>query len=249
MSLFQSQFRALLRPSLCASSTTVCIMNSAPLSLLNFRGFSKKKGNDGSDKSRSSSQGDSKNTVKLDQDGQLDMNNLKTRFAMAKEALMKDLSTLRPGRASANLLDGVQVATQKNRSSLLSIANITVQNAQTLLVQPFDVSHIKEIEKAVRSAGLGLNPVVEGESIKVPIPKMTLTHRQDMIKTANNYGEETKNTIRKLRRACMDDIKGMKGISEDAQKKFEKNIDKVMEGMVKEVADILKAKEKELNTH
>lgn len=174
-----------------------------------------------------------------------------TRVRMDKttEALKKDFSGLRTGRASTALLEGITVEAYGGMSPLNQVANISVPEPRMLTVQVWDRSLTKAVEKAIRSSDLGLNPASDGQVIRVPIPALTEERRVELTKVAGKYTEQARVAIRNIRRDAMDAVKKMQkdgDISEDEQKKYETEIQNMTDAAVKAVDEALKIKEQEI---
>ncbi len=122
----------------------------------------------------------------------------------AHEALKRDLSKLRAGRANPGLLDGVKVDYYGTMTPLAQMAHVNVPEARLLVVKPWDRSQVKAVEKAIRESDLGLNPQADGEIIRIPLPPLTEERRKDFVKLAKKYGEECKVSIRKARHEALD---------------------------------------------
>ncbi len=175
--------------------------------------------------------------------------NYKSRMDKAVVALKEEFSTLRAGRASSNLLDQVMVDAYGSTMPLISCASVSVPDARSLAVSVWDRGLIISVEKAIRSAGLGLNPVVEGQNLRIPIPPLTEDRRKDMAKLAGKYAEQQKIAIRNVRRDGMDDLKKAEKdavISQDEQKRLETEMQKITDEAVKLVDQTLKTKEQEI---
>lgn len=165
------------------------------------------------------------------------------------EALKKDFSGLRTGRASTALLDGIKVEAYGALTPLNQLANVSVPEARLLNVQVWDRSLLKAVEKAIRESPIGVNPVNDGASIRVPIPALTEERRVELTKVAGKYTENARVAIRNIRRDAMDVIKKMKSsseISEDEQKKYETDIQNITDASIKIADEALKAKEAEI---
>lgn len=175
--------------------------------------------------------------------------NYKSRMDKAVVALKEEFSTLRAGRASANLLDQVMVDAYGSSMPITQCASVSVPDARSLAVSVWDRALIVSVEKAIRSAGLGLNPVVEGQNLRIPIPPLTEERRKDMAKLAGKYAEQQKIAIRNVRREGMDDLKKAEKdavISQDEQKRMETEMQKITDEAVKRVDETLKTKEQEI---
>ncbi|KAI8575123.1 hypothetical protein K450DRAFT_181276 [Umbelopsis ramanniana AG] len=164
--------------------------------------------------------------------------------------LKKDLAGIRIGRANPALLEGVSVSIEQSHVPLHHITQITVKDPQTLLVILHEPDYLSPVEKAIREAGLNLNPISDGKNLKVPIPKPTKEHRDNMVKIANKAAEQARTRIRSVRQDGMKDLKKDQkaGLSEDEVKKMEKQVQKYTDSHVKEIDDILKSKTKEITS-
>jgi ribosome recycling factor len=167
------------------------------------------------------------------------------------EAFQKDLTTIRTGRANVAVLDGVRVEYYGNRMPINQVAGVSVIEAKTIDIKPWDRSCILEIEKAIIAANLGLSIVNTGDSIKVKFPELNEETRKDMVKKVKKIGEEAKVNIRNIRREANDKTKELeknKKISEDEHKHGETHIQKLTDKYVSDIDHIAKAKEEDLMT-
>ncbi len=162
------------------------------------------------------------------------------------EALKNSLSTLRTGRASPALLSGVMVDYYGEKTPINQISSISVPEPRQLLIKPYDKNDIKNIISAISSSDLGINPINEGNVIRLIIPALTEERRKEIAKQAKKYGEETKVAIRNVRRDYMDFLKNDDEYSEDLRKRIETDIQKVTDESTKKVDAILMEKEKEI---
>ncbi|MBB6481315.1 ribosome recycling factor [Spirochaeta isovalerica] len=177
------------------------------------------------------------------------MNTVKTntqdKMEKTVKALGDEFNTIRTGRASASLFDRVMVQYYGNPTPLNQVANISIPEARLIVVQPFDKNSLGDIEKAILSSDLGLNPSNDGKVIRIAIPPLTEERRKDLVKQAKNIAETSRVSIRNLRRDANDAIK--KGdFPEDEQKKGTEEIQKLTDDYIKKINDILSAKEKEI---
>ncbi|MEO0099090.1 MAG: ribosome recycling factor [candidate division WOR-3 bacterium] len=160
-----------------------------------------------------------------------------------------ELSRIRTSRANPALLDGIKVNYYNTIVPLKQIASIVTPEPKLLLIQPWDKGAIPEIEKAIRKAELGLNPQVEANVIRIPIPPLTEERRKELIKLVSRLGEETKVAIRNIRRDANEEIKKKekdKEISEDDAKIGLKKIQEITDELIKSVDELVKKKEKEI---
>jgi ribosome recycling factor len=174
---------------------------------------------------------------------------LKTRMEKAVEDFRKAMASTRTGRASVHMMDGVTVDYYGEQMPLNQIAQIHAPEAQLITVQPFDGSQLGAIEKAIRSAELGLNPMNDGKIIRVPVPALTQERRQDMVKHLHKVLEEHRTAVRNIRRDGNDAIKKAlkdKKITEDEEKRSLDEIQKLTDDEIKKMEEMSKAKEKEV---
>lgn len=167
------------------------------------------------------------------------------------KSLQTQLSKVRTGRASADVLDGVMVDYYGSPTPIKQVGQISTPEARLLQIQPFDKSIIGEIEKSIINANLGLTPSNDGNFIRIKFPTLTEEKRKDLVKQVKKMGEEAKIAIRNLRRDQNDKVKKAekaKEITEDDVKKYTDDIQKVTDKFVKEVDDVVAVKEKELLT-
>ena len=162
------------------------------------------------------------------------------------DVLVQSLTTLRTGRASAAMLNGINVDYYGSPTPLNQIASITVPEPRQLLIKPYDKNDVKSIVAAINASDLGLNPINEGQLVRLNIPAMTEDRRREVSKQAHKYGEEAKVTIRNIRREYMDLVKLDEEMTEDYQKRVEDDIQKVTDEAVKKIDVIIAEKEKEI---
>ena len=180
---------------------------------------------------------------------QYDKADVERRMKGAVESLKGDLSGLRTGRANVTLLDPVNVEVYGSHMPLNQVATVSAPEPRMLTVQVWDKSNVTPVEKAIRSAGLGLNPITDGQTLRLPIPDMTEERRKEMAKLASSYAEKAKIAARNVRRDGMETLKAAekKGkISQDEQKKFEAEVQKVTDKAMLDIDAATAAKEKEI---
>jgi ribosome recycling factor len=171
------------------------------------------------------------------------------RMDKAIAALKDEFASLRTGRASANLLDQVMVEAYGATSPISAVAAISVPEPRAISVSVWDRGVVAAVDKAIRSSGLGLNPVVEGQTLRIPIPPLTEERRRDLTKIAAKYAEQQKVAIRNVRRDANDDLKKAEKdsvINQDEQKRMETEVQKMTDEAVKRVDEALKIKEQEI---
>ena len=167
----------------------------------------------------------------------------------AIEATQSNFNTVRTGRASASLLDRVQVEYYGAPTPLKSLANISTPDASTIMIQPFDRSVMSAIERAISESDLGLTPNNDGGTIRLNIPPLTTERRKELAKTVAKLAEEGKVSVRNIRRDAIDSIRKLeksKELSEDESKKQQEQVDKLAEKYIKKVEQIFADKEKEI---
>jgi len=178
-----------------------------------------------------------------------DKADLERRMKGAVDALASDLAGLRTGRASANLLDPVTVTVYGSQMPLNQVASVSVPEPRMISVQVWDKSNVGPVEKAIRSAGLGLNPINDGTTLRLPIPDLTEERRKELAKLAGSYAEKARIAIRNVRRDGMDNLKtdeNKKEISEDDRKRLETELQKLTDEQIKAADDEFARKEKDI---
>lgn len=171
------------------------------------------------------------------------------RMDKAVAALKEEFGTLRTGRANAHLLDQVHVEAYGSNMPISQVGSVSVPDPRSINVSVWDKGLVVSVEKAIRNAGLGLNPVVEGQNLRVPIPALTEERRRDLAKLAGKYAEQQRVAVRNVRRDAMDDLKRAEKagtISQDEHKRMETDVQKITDEAVKRVDEALKTKEHEI---
>ena len=174
---------------------------------------------------------------------------LKGRIDKTLDDLRKELTRVRTGRASPNLLDGIRVDYYGTPTPLSGVANITSPEPRLIIIKPWEKSVLKEIEKAIREANLGINPMNDGELIRLPFPPLTEERRKEIAKQVKTKGEDHKVAIRNIRRDANEAIKAQlkdKKITEDDSKRLTEKVQKETDDGVKKVDEIISKKEKEV---
>ncbi len=162
----------------------------------------------------------------------------------------KDISTLRTGRANTNMLDTIKVDVYGQLMPIDQLATISVPEARLISIQVWDKGNISTIESAIQKSELGINPQIDGQTIRLRIPDLTEERRKELIKILKNMGEKAKVAIRNIRREANEDLKKKlkdKIISEDNNKNYEKNIQKLTDNNISNIETILIVKEKEIS--
>lgn len=171
------------------------------------------------------------------------------RMKKSVAAFREELSRMRTGRANTSLLEPIRVDYYGAKTPLNQVANVTIEDARTLAVTPWEKDMVPVIEKAIMSANLGLSPVTAGTVIRVPLPPLTEERRKDLVRLARGEAENARVAVRNIRRDIMSDIKELlkeKEITEDEEHKAEVDIQKVTDKHVGQIDEILADKEKEL---
>ena len=174
---------------------------------------------------------------------------VETRMAAALEVLGREFATVRTGRASTGLLDALRADYYGTPTPLNQMASISVPDARTLTIQPWEVSQLKAIEKAIMASDLGLTPINDGKVIRLAIPPPTEERRKQLVKTVAKHAEEARVAIRNIRREANDKLKAMahdKKISEDEERRGHDQIQKTTDRYIVKVDELLKKKEQEI---
>ena len=180
-----------------------------------------------------------------------DINELKRRMQGATQSLKHELGGLRTGRASASLVEPVQVEAYGSHMPLNQLATVSVPEPRLLSVQVWDKSMVHAVEKAIIASNLGLTPSTEGQVIRLRIPELTQDRRKELVKVAHKYAEAARVAVRHVRRDGIDTVKKLEKnheISEDDQERLSNDVQKATDGMIAEIDALLAAKEKEILT-
>ncbi len=172
---------------------------------------------------------------------------IQRRMDGAVDVLQTEFSGLRTGRASASLLDPVQVDVYGSKMPLNQVGTVSVPESRMLVVQVWDAGNTKAVEKAIMDAGLGLNPQPEGTMIRIPIPDLNEERRAELTKVAGKYAEAARVAVRNVRRDGMDSIK-KSDESEDEQKRMSEEVQKLTDAGIKKIDEMLSSKEKDIMT-
>ena len=182
-------------------------------------------------------------------DTQSVMKEVETKMTGALEALGRDLATVRTGRASAGLLDVIRVDYYGTPTPVNQMASISVPDARTIVIQPWEAGQLKAIEKAIMTSDLGLNPVNDGKIVRLAMPSPTEERRKQLAKTVHKIAEESRVAVRNLRREANDKLKALakdKKVSEDEERRSHDQIQKTTDRFVAKVDELLKKKEQEI---
>ena len=167
------------------------------------------------------------------------------------EVFSKELSSLRTGRANANMLDLVKVDVYGQKMPINQLGTVTTPEARMINIQVWDLNNVNLIDSAIKKSDLGLNPQIDGQLIRLPVPNLSEERRSEMKKMIKSMGEKCKISIRNIRREANDELKNLlkkKEIAEDEEKKFEKNIQTFTDEHIKNIDDKVSSKEKEIMT-
>lgn len=178
-----------------------------------------------------------------------DLDDIQRRMKGAFESLRQEFSGLRTGRASTNMLEPVTVTAYGSTVPLNQVGNISVPEPRMITVQVWDATLVGAVERAIRNAGLGLNPVTDGSTLRIPVPELNEERRKELVKVAGKYAEQTRVAVRNVRRDGMDTLKKLEkdsDISQDEQKVLSEKLQKLTDQMIKEVDQALASKEKEI---
>lgn len=176
---------------------------------------------------------------------------IRTRMDKAVDDFRKEMAAVRTGRASVHMLDGIQVEAYGTMMKLNEVCTVHTPEGQLITVQPFDPSTLGAIEKAIRGADLGLNPMNDGKIVRVPVPALTEERRKEMVKHLHKYLEDHRTAVRNIRRDGNDAIKKAmkdKKITEDEEKRALDDLQKLTDDEIKKMEELSKSKEKEVMT-
>ncbi|MGC2775915.1 MAG: ribosome recycling factor [Bradyrhizobium sp.] len=183
--------------------------------------------------------------------GSFDLNELKRRMQGATQALKHELGGLRTGRASASMVEPVQVEAYGSHMPLNQLATVSVPEPRLLSVQVWDRTMVKAVEKAIVDSNLGLSPATEGQVIRLRIPELNQERRKELVKVAHKYAEAARVAVRHVRRDGLDTVKKLEKnheISEDDQERIAADVQKATDAVISEIDQLLTAKEKEILT-
>lgn len=180
---------------------------------------------------------------------EINLDDLRRRMKGAIENLKSEFVGLRTGRASVNLMDPVMVEAYGSAMPLNQVATVSTPESRMISVQIWDKSMVGPADRAIRNAGLGLNPIVDGQTLRIPIPELNEERRAELSKIAGKYAEQNRIAVRNVRRDGMDTIKKLEKdskISQDEQKAYSDKIQKMTDEMIKEIDHLTEAKDKEI---
>ncbi len=186
----------------------------------------------------------------MNEEVELILEDARERMQRSIKHLEADLMKIRAGRANVNMLDGIMVDYYGSQTALNQVANINTPDAKTIAIQPWEKTMIDPIEKAIMVSNLGLNPMNNGEIIRISIPVLTEQRRQELVKQVKNEGENGKVSVRNVRRDTNDYLKKLlkEGLSEDEEKDAEKNVQDLTDQYIKKIEEIIDVKDKDIMT-
>ncbi len=181
-------------------------------------------------------------------DNDFDTDDLKRRMDGAMTALRQEFASLRTGRASAQMVEPVMVEAYGQPTPINQVGTVNVPEPRMVTITIWDKSLVGKAEKAIRESGLGINPVIDGTTIRLPVPELNEERRKEMAKVAGGYAENTRVAIRNIRRDGMDRLKKAKanGMSEDDQKLWQTEVQEMTDGYIKRVDETLETKQEEI---
>lgn len=175
----------------------------------------------------------------------VDLKDLRKRMDGVLASLKSEFSGLRTGRANATLVEPIEVEAYGSKMPMNQVGTVTVPEPRMISINVWDKGMVGAVEKAIREAGIGVNPVVDGQNVRIPIPPLTEERRRELAKVAAKYAEQAKVAIRNVRREGMESVKSAEG-GEDQQKKLSEDVQKLTDEMVKKVDDAYATKESEI---
>jgi ribosome recycling factor len=179
------------------------------------------------------------------------LKDLETRMQAATDALTREFASVRTGRANASLLDGVRVEAYGNLTPINQLATVSVPDPRTIVIQPWDASQMKEIEKGIAKSDVGLSPSNDGKVIRLTVPSLTEERRKQLAKTVGKFAEDARVAIRNARREANDKLKALakdKKVSEDEERRGHDQIQKITDRFTSRIDDLAKKKEQEVMT-
>lgn len=176
----------------------------------------------------------------------VDLKDLEKRMEGALAALKTEFSGLRTGRATTNLVEPINVDAYGSQMPMSQVGTVSVPEPRMVSIQVWDKGLVGAVEKAIRESGLGVNPVVDGTTVRIPMPPLTEERRVELTKVAGKYAESARVSVRNVRREGMESIKKADGVSEDEQKKLSDDVQKLTDATVKKIDEALVTKESEI---
>ena len=176
-------------------------------------------------------------------------NNIESRMESSIKSFKSDMQGIRAGRASPNMLDSIKIDAYGQKMNINQLGNITTPDPRTINIDVWDSSNVVLVDKALRESDLGINPIIEGNLIRLPLPQLTEERRNEFLKMASKISEGSKVAVRNIRRDGIEQVKKLekdKAIGQDDSKKFQENIEKITIDQIKIIDEILKTKEEDL---
>lgn len=181
--------------------------------------------------------------------GEFNLSDYRKRMDGALSALKTEFSGLRTGRANSALLDNIKVMAYGSETPLNQVASISVPEARMLVVNVWDKSQVESVDKALRQSNLGINPVMDGQTLRIPMPPLTEERRRDLTKVAGSYSENAKVAVRNVRRDAMDTLKKLEksgDMGEDEQKAHGEDVQKATDAVIADIDNALETKSAEI---
>ena len=175
-----------------------------------------------------------------------DLKALEKKMDGALNALKNEFAGLRTGRASTSLVEPITVEAYGSKMPMNQVGTVSVPEPRMITIQVWDKSMVGAVERAIRESGLGINPVVDGQNVRVPVPPLTEERRAELAKVAGKYAEQGKISVRNVRREGMEAIKKADGVGEDDQKRMSEEVQKLTDDMIKKIDEALVKKEAEI---
>lgn len=175
-----------------------------------------------------------------------DLDDLEKRMNGALASLKQEFASLRTGRASASMLDPITVDAYGQQTPINQLGTVNVPEPRMVSLNVWDKANVAKVEKAIRSSGLGINPVVDGTILRLPIPELNEERRRELAKVAGQYAESARVAVRNVRRDGMDGLKKADGMSEDDRKMWSDEIQSLTDASIKKIDDALDAKQQEI---
>ncbi len=176
-------------------------------------------------------------------------NNIESRMESSIKSFKSDMQGIRAGRASPNMLDSIKIDAYGQKMNINQLGNITTPDPRTINIDVWDSSNVVLVDKALRESDLGINPIIEGNLIRLPLPQLTEERRNEFLKMASKISEGSKVAVRNIRRDGIEQVKKLekdKAIGQDDSKKYQENIEKITIDQIKIIDEILKTKEEDL---
>ncbi len=176
-------------------------------------------------------------------------NDMESRMELSVQSFKSDMQGIRTGRASPSMLDSIKIDAYGQKMNINQVGNITTPDARTINIDVWDGSNINLVDKALRESDLGINPMIDGNLIRLPLPQLTEERREEFLKMAGKISENAKVAIRNIRRDGIEKIKKLekeKKFGQDESKKFQDNVEKITSNHISEIEEIFKNKEEDL---